>query len=117
MKKIIYYKKDFTSHPLRGVSLRESLEDAESYTDIKKTFVYKVSCVDHIEENMPKPEVFVMKRSLNQGRKETFRCVIKGVVYVRENRFLYAVQYSHGLLIDLKWKTHVLREHPSVLKT
>ncbi len=117
MKKVSYHKKDFQSQRLRGVSLCEFLQDADSVTQIKKTFVYKVTMVDRVEDDIAKPEIFVIKKSLNQGKQESFRCIIKGTVYIRENRFVYCVKYLHGLLIHLKWKTHVLREYPSVLKT
>lgn len=115
MKNVVYHKKDLIARMGRAVSVRESMSDKESDTKVNKTYVYLVSHVDQIPQDIPQPEVFITKKIDSEGKREVFLFRVKGVVYVKEHRFIYRVQYSHGLMVHLQWKNHVLSSKPSAL--
>lgn len=115
MKNVMYRKKDLVSRVGRAISLREAASDKESDTLVNKTFVYLVSRVDQIPQDIPAPQVFITKKIESEARREVFLFRVKGVVYMREHRFIYRVEYSHGLTVHLQWKTHVLSSKPAAL--
>ncbi len=115
MKNVVYRKKELTSRVGRAVSVREVSCDKESDTQVNKTFVYLVSRVDQIPQDIPAPEVFITKKIESEGRSEVYLFRVKGVVYMKQHRFIYRVLYSHGLTVHLQWKTHVLSSKPSAL--
>ena len=114
MKNVAYIKRELFDRG-RVVSIREQQEDKECATRVMKNFVYLVSQADAIPEEMEVPAIQVMKKISNETKTETFVFKVKGAIYVKENRFIYRIQYCHSLCVHLYWKNHVLSSKPVAL--
>ncbi|MBF0123359.1 MAG: hypothetical protein HQL21_08165 [Candidatus Omnitrophica bacterium] len=108
MKDVVYLKKELGHRAGRYVSIREFQSDKECESRITKNFVYLVHNADTIPQNLPKPRIDITKRIDTESQTEGFRFKVKGVVYMKQNRFIYRVDYCHSLFIRMVWKTHVL---------
>lgn len=114
IRNVTYKKHEF---PDRGrvISIRENSADKECATRVMKNFVYLVSRADEIPQNVPSPEIRMTKKVAEEGRCETFIFKVKGAIFVKEKRFIYRVDYSHGLTVHMNWKNHVLSSKPVTL--
>ena len=108
MKDVLYLKKELSNRAGRYVSIRELQHDKECESRITKNFVYLVHRADMIPQELPKPRIDITKRIDTEAQTEGFRFKVKGTVYVKQNRFIYQVDYCHSLFIKMVWKTHVL---------
>lgn len=108
MKNVVYVKKELTGRTGRFVSIRELQRDKECETRIMKNFVYLVHRADILPDELPKPRINITKRIDTESQTEGFRFKVKGTVYMKQNRFIYRVDYCHSLFIRMVWKTHVL---------
>ncbi len=114
MKNITYKKREFIDRG-RVVSIRENSADKDCTTRVMKNFVYLVSRIDQIPEEIEAPQIRIIKKLEGASRAESFLFRIKGEIYIREKRFIYRVQYCHSLHVHLLWKTHVLSSKPAAL--
>jgi len=114
MKNVMYIKRELVDRG-RVVSVREQHDEKDSVTRVMKNFVYLVSFADAIPKDLDTPEIHVTKKISAEDKTETFVFKVKGAIYVKENRFIYCVQYCHSLCVHLYWKTHVLSTKPAAL--
>ncbi len=114
MKRVTYIKREFVDRG-RVVSIRENQDDKDCLTRVMKNFVYLVFHADAIPEDIPAPEISIVKQISSVKKTETFVFKVKGAVFVKEKRFIYCVKYCHSLCVHMFWKTHVLSTKPAVL--
>jgi hypothetical protein len=118
MRHVVYTKNDLVRSRGRVVSVRENIADADSDTCVVKNFVYLVRRVDACPpvESLPSPQIRIHKKVDTQHPAEGFFFKVKGVVYIKKNRFIFQIRYSHSLRIRILWKTHVLSsDNPAAL--
>lgn len=108
MKNVVYMKRDLSANKGRAVSIREILNDKDCDSRIIKNYVYLVRRVDSVPEEIPKAQINVVKNIDTDAQEEMFRLRVKGMVFIKQNRFVYRIDYCHSLLIRMVWKTHVL---------
>ncbi|MBF0331968.1 MAG: hypothetical protein HQL17_08560 [Candidatus Omnitrophica bacterium] len=108
MKQVTYFKNELTGKRGRTISIREHSSDVETDTSLTKRFIYLVKCVDTCPEKASAPEIRILKRIDTEQQRERFLFKVKGVVYIKKNRFIYELRYCHSLNIKMFWKTHVL---------
>ncbi|NLE65397.1 MAG: hypothetical protein GX606_05745 [Elusimicrobia bacterium] len=108
MKDLVYKKRDLFKSRGRIVSVQEAIHEAETENRITKNFIYLVSRVDEVPGELPQPEIHINKYIDTRDHAEAFRFRVKGTVYMKQKRFIYRVDYCHGLRIRITWKTHVL---------
>ncbi len=108
MKRVCYKKSDLSRNRGRAVSIRENIMDKESDTRVVKNFVYLVTRADAVPEDLPQPEIRILKKIDTERHREGFMFRVKGVIYVKKNRFIFQIRYAHSLNIQILWKTHVL---------
>ena len=108
MKRVAYKKTELSNNRGRAISIRENDADKESDTRIVKNFVYLVSAADAVPGNLPQPEIRILKKIDTEHRKESFVFKVKGLIYIKKNRFIFKVRYVHSLNVQVVWKTHVL---------
>ena len=116
MRQVAYTKKQLAHNRGRSMSICENVADEDSKTSIVKNFIYLVTRVDSIPQDLPDPEIRILKKVDMKARTEEFLFKVKGTAYIKKNRFIFQVRYCHGLKISILWKTHVLSsEKPAVL--
>lgn len=108
MKSVAYKKHDLSRDRGRCISVRENAGDKDSDTLIVKNFVYLVTRVDVVPEQLPEPEIRILKKIDTEHHSEGFLFKVKGVIYIKKNRFIYQIRYGHTLNVRILWKTHVL---------
>jgi len=108
MKSVTYQKSDLSRNRGRAISIRENVADKDSHTRVVKNFVYLVTRVDAVPEQIPQPEIRVLKKIDTERRREGFVFKVKGVIYIKKNRFIFQIAYGHSLNVQILWKTHVL---------
>lgn len=108
MKRLSYKKNNLSRSRGRTISIREHTTDKESDTLVVKNFVYLVTRVDAVPQELPQPEIRILKKVDTESRREGFVFRVKGVIYIKKNRFIFQIRYAHGLNIRILWKTHVL---------
>ncbi len=115
MKHITYSKKQLIANRGRVVTIRETVEDPDCDTHIRKSFVYLVSCVGAIPKRLPSPDIRLFKNVDGSSQSEIFSLRVKGVVYYKQGRDIVKVDYLHTLKVKMLWKTHVLSSGPAAL--
>ena len=108
MRQVAYKKHDLALNRGRVISVRENIAENDSDTSVVKNFVYLVTAADAVPKEIPQPEIRIIKRIDNQRHSERFIFRVKGVVFIKKNRFVYQIRYAHSLNIQILWKTHVL---------
>ena len=108
MKHVAYKKNDLAHNRGRAISVRENIADKESDTRVVKNFIYLVRRVDAVPEQMPSPQIRILKKIDTERRSEGFVFKVKGVIYIKKNRFIFQIRYAHSLNVQIVWKTHVL---------
>ena len=108
MKRVAFKKNDLSRNRGRFISIRENDADKDSDTRVVKNFVYLVTRADAVPEQLPQPQIRILKKIDTERRREGFVFKVKGVIYIKENRFIYQIRYAHSLNIQIVWKTHVL---------
>ena len=108
MKRVSYKKNDLSRNRGRSISIRENIADKESDTRVVKNFVYLVTRVDAVPEVLPEPQIRILKKIDTERQTEGFVFKVKGVIYIKKNRFIFQIRYGHSLNIQILWKTHVL---------
>ena len=108
MKCVAYKTYDLSGNRGRRISVRENTADKESDTRIIKNFVYLVTRADAVPEKMPEPEIRILKKIDSESHSEGFLFRVKGVIYIKKNRFVFQIRYAHTLNVQILWKTHVL---------
>ena len=108
MKRVAYKKNDLSRNRGRAISIRENIADKDSETRVVKNFVYLVTRADAVPDKIPQPQIRILKKIDTERRTEGFVFKVKGVIYIKKNRFIFQICYSHSLNVQILWKTHVL---------
>jgi len=108
MKYVAYKKNDLSRNRGRAISIRENIADKDSDTRVVKNFVYLVTRADAVPSDLPSPQIRILKKIDTECHTEGFVFRVKGVIYIKKNRFIFQIRYSHSLNIQILWKTHVL---------
>ncbi len=108
MKQLGYLKQELSRNRGRLISIRENMSDEDSDTATRKNFVYMVTRVDAVPDELPVPQIRVIKKVATEQRYEGLLFKVKGVIYIKKNRFIFQIRYCHSLCIQIYWKTHVL---------
>jgi hypothetical protein len=108
MKTVTYKKNDLSRNRGRAISICENVADKDSDTRVVKSFVYLVTRADAVPEVLPQPQIRVLKKIDTERQREGFMFKVKGVIYIKKNRFIFQIAYAHSLNVQIVWKTHVL---------
>jgi hypothetical protein len=115
MKHVAYKKNDLSHGRGRTISVRENIADKDSDTQVVKNFVYLVTRADSVPDTLPQPEIRILKKIDTERHTEGFMFKVKGVIYIKQNRFVFQVRYAHTLNVQILWKTHVLASNKPVV--
>ena len=117
VREILYKRKQSLKTRKKVISLREKAEDKDCKTIVNKHFVYIVSRVDSMEEQLASPDVFIKKSILTKSKTEKFSFRVKGSFYLNKDRMIYLVGFCHSLKILIEWKQKDFSPKKSVTMT
>ena len=99
------------------ISLSEKSEDKDCKTIVRKHFVYIVSKVNAMEEQLPPPNVYIKKTFKTKQKIENFSFRVKGNFYLTKDRSIFLVGFCHSLKINIEWKQKDISPKKSVTLT
>ncbi len=115
MKQVSYRKHDLARYRGRAISVGETVAENDCDSRVVKNFIYLVTRVDALPAALPAPQIRMMKRVDTTAQQEHFVFKVKGVIYIKKNRFIFQIRYCHSLNILMSWKTQLLSsQKPSV---
>lgn len=103
MRQIEYKKRQSLKHRRKMIAITERAEDKDCRTHVRKSFVYVVRRVDHIEHT-PDPEIYIQKQLDTKLNIERFCFRVKGSFYMTRERHTFKVEFCHTLKINIVWK-------------
>ena len=77
MRHVAYKKKELLHQRGRFISVRENMADAQSDTRVVKTFVYLITRVDAVPEQLPAPQIRIIKNIDTLHSQENFQFKVK----------------------------------------
>jgi len=117
MREIAYRKKQSLKNRRKVISITENSEDNECKTMVRKSFVYILTEVKHVEDDLGKPEIFIRKSFNSKLKKEKFNFRVKGGFYMTQDRDVFKVDFCHTLNIHIDWKGKVFSPKKSATLT
>ncbi len=104
MKKMTFQRENDVKKRMKTIMVYSETEDKECTTRMKKGFVYQVTPVDKVQEGHTVPEVHIRKTQNSKNKTEGFSLRVQGTFYLRHERMLVQVRFTHTLDIDIHWK-------------
>jgi len=117
MREMLYKKRESLRKRRKAVAIREQTEDEDCKTHVRKSFVYKITCVQHIKKVADRPEVRIKKEFYTQSKEEKFSFRVKGTFYMTRNKVMLKVDFCHTLRININWKDEAFSPKKSVTLT
>lgn len=117
MKEILFKKNSDIQKRTKTLSISHINEDKDCKTHVKKSFIYMVSKVEEVEDQIQPPQIFIRKTINNKTREEHFIFEVKGYFFMSHQRFLMKVRFHHTLVIDIFWKDKIFSPKKSAVLT
>ncbi|MBF0532779.1 MAG: hypothetical protein HQL23_06755 [Candidatus Omnitrophica bacterium] len=104
MKKILFQKDIDFAQKTKALAISQKSQDEESFTHIRKRFVYQVAQVTNTQEDLEGPQIKICKQIDHKRRIERFHFQVYGSFFMNHNRSILKVGFQHTLDIDILWK-------------
>jgi len=117
MKKVFFKKLTNPKDRTKTVLINSQSEDDECKTNMRKSFVYKVSQADKVDLSLEAPQVHIRKSFDTKKRIEKFHLKVDGKFYMKHERLTLEVNFQHTLNIAIHWKTKVFSPKKSEILT
>lgn len=99
----------------KSITITQKSQDKDSFTLVKKSFLYFVTETSRINPEVNPPQVHIRKFFDTKRGVESFRLQVRGCFYVNHNRMLLKVHFRHTLNIQILWKAKVFSPKKSVI--
>lgn len=99
------------------MSIRETSDEQDCRTSVRKHFVYFMTQEQKIEENINPPRIDINKYVNTRTNEERFHFRVKGYFYLSKDQRLYKVRFCHSLHIGIVWKKKILSPKKSATLT
>lgn len=105
MKKMTINRQMDAKNHAKKVAISHNSEDAESKTQVSKSFQYTVS--RNVVENpvAEAPQVHIKKAFDSKNKQEKFNFQVKGYFFMKHKGELVKVNFHHALDIKITWKS------------
>ncbi len=117
MNKLLLEKNIDLGNRTKALAVSQKVEDADSITHIRKSFVYKLFYVQEQEPLAEHPEVVIRKIVDTKRRVEKFSFYVTGFFYMNHKRMMLKVGFRHTLDIDILWKDKNFSSKKSAVMT
>ena len=105
MREILYRKRQSVKNRQKRMSIRETSEEQDCKTTVRKHFVYLVTKEQNVEQNITPPRIDILKCLNTQKKEEKFNFRVKGYFYISREGNLFKVRFCHSLNICISWKS------------
>ncbi len=104
MDKLLLKKElDFINRT-KALAVSQKIEDVDTITHIRKSFVYKVFYAPVDNGPAQCPDVVIRKVVDKKRRLEKFSFYVTGSFFMNHKRLLVKIGFRHTLDIDILWK-------------
>ncbi|MCA9398580.1 MAG: hypothetical protein KC618_02440 [Candidatus Omnitrophica bacterium] len=115
MQKLMIKKNSDPKRKTKAITITQKTQDKESFTFVKKSFLYKVRKTSQISPKAEAPQIFIRKFFDTKRGVESFRLQVRGCFYINHNRMLLRVNFTHTLNIQILWKSKVFSPKKPVM--
>jgi len=117
MKNIVFKKTNDAANKTKTLSMTQKFEDHECKTQIRKSFLYKVSHAESVVEQPDQPQIHITKSFDTKKRCEKFNFQVNGSFYMTHHRSNVKVTFHHSLDIQIVWKSKIFSPKKSAVLT
>lgn len=117
MNKLLFKKNVDLENRTKALAISQKVEDADSFTHIRKSFVYKIFYGEEQDSAVNQPDVIIKKTVDTKRHVEKFCFYVTGFFYMTHQRMLIKVGFRHTLDIDILWKNKSFSSKKSAAMT
>lgn len=115
MKEILFKNDTSLAKRRKALSIRETSEDKECRTFVRKSFIYLVTPAMRVEQTIPQPEIYIQKFYCTKTKEEKFSFRVKGYFYIAKEYCFLKVNFCHSLKINILWKAKIFSPKSATL--
>ena len=104
MKELLHKRRRNLGRGTKLITINSRIEDKESRTRVRKSFLYRVTKSEKAKAAATAPEIFIRKSFDTLQRIEKFCFQIKGSFYTTNGDVVARVYFHHCLNVQIAWK-------------
>lgn len=113
MKEILHKRRRNLGRGTKLITINSRIEDKESRTRVRKSFLYHVTRCEEAKAAVTAPEIFIRKSFDTFNKIEKFCFQIKGNFYTTNGEVVARVYFHHCLNVQISWKDFYLPQKAS----
>ncbi len=117
MREVLYRKWNSVKDRRKMMSIRETSDEQDCRTSVRKHFVYFVTQEKQMENTINPPRIDIAKYVNTRTNEEKFHFRVKGYFYITKNQQLLKVRFCHSLHIGIAWKKKIFSPKKSATLT
>lgn len=108
MKEVLHKRRRNLGRGTKLITINSRIEDKESRTRVRKSFLYHVTRSEEAQVAVTAPEIFLRKSFDTLNKIEKFCFQIKGSFYTTNGDVVAKVYFHHCLNVQIAWKDFCL---------
>lgn len=104
MKELLHKRRRDLHKGMKLITINSRIEDKESRTRVRKSFLYRVTRAPKGSALASAPEIYIRKSFDTEHRIEKFSFQIKGNFYTTNGDLVARVYFHHCLNVQISWK-------------
>ncbi|HBO97633.1 MAG TPA: hypothetical protein DE315_08915 [Candidatus Omnitrophica bacterium] len=104
MKEILHKRRRDLGRGTKLITINSRIEDKESRTRVRKSFLYHVTRSEEAKVAVNAPEIFIRKSFDTLNKIEKFCFQIKGSFFTTNGEVVARVYFHHCLNVQVSWK-------------
>ena len=104
MKELLHKRRRDVHKGTKLITINSRIEDKESRTRVRKSFLYHVTRAEKAVAGMTPPEIYIRKSFDTIHKIEKFCFQIKGNFYTANGGLVARVYFHHCLNVQIAWK-------------
>ncbi len=113
MKEILHKRRRNLNRGTKLITINSRIEDKESRTRVRKSFLYHVTRSEEAKMAATAPEIFIRKSFDTLNKIEKFCFQIKGSFFTTNGNVVAKVYFHHCLNVQISWKDFTLPQKVS----
>ena len=113
MKEILHKRRRDLGRGTKLITINSRIEDKESRTRVRKSFLYHVTRSEEAKVAVNAPEIFIRKSFDTLNKIEKFCFQIKGSFFTTNGEVVARVYFHHCLNVQVSWKDFKLPQKVS----
>ena len=113
MKEILHKRRRNLGRGTKLITINSRVEDKESRTRVRKSFLYHVTRSQEEKVRVSAPEIFIRKSFDTLNKIEKFCFQIKGSFFTTNGDAVAKVYFHHCLNVQISWKDFTLPQKVS----